>query len=519
MGQIVQTIANPLLERPSIAIPARGDRAPRVAKLVPGSRRLESKSELVRRTALPQPQNALAAPRSFRRASLPQWLTALLVPSFLKQIAPNMLTSLLFDLVLATAAFLLLSSTGAVTFAPFTHVLYLVLLLSAFAAEGVYSRPQFTIACNLLLIKSIAGATAALILVQQAFESEEVLPILSWSTMNLSILLGWRWACQKIRLKAGIAESRNALIIGDSEHSQAVARGIHSSSLSGRNVQAFLPAQLFLEHNGADVLTRVARQEHVDDVIIATPDSRVISAILKASVPNGLDVHAVPNLPAHALAVENLNGLPFVSLHAQPCPEWELAAKRMLDILLGGLGLIAALPLLLALAVLIKLDSPGPVLHCGQRIGRKGRSFTCYKLRTMVPHPESAKDQLRKLNQRQGAFFKLEYDPRVTRLGRWLRRYSLDELPQLWNVVLGNMSLVGPRPHPVDDVRRYGLKDLQRLDFIPGITGLWQVTARRNPSFERCLELDIQYIEHWNLLLDLRILWKTVGVVLQGSGT
>lgn len=519
MGQVADTLVSPLIERPPIAIPPYGDAIPRVPKLVPGSRRIERRTgELAHAIAAAAPESVLAAPGSSPCTSLSGWLTVLLVPSFLRRIAPTMLTSVLFDIALATGAFLLLSSTGTVTFAPFTHVLYLCLLLSAFAAEGVYSSSQSTIACNLLLVKSAAGATGVLVLVQQAFETEQLLPLLSWSAVNLATLLGWRWACRKMTANVVIEETRNALIVGDSEHSQAVARAIHSSSLSGRNVQAFLPAQLLLENNGADVLSRVARQEHIDDVIIATPDSRVISAILKASVPNGLDVHVVPNLPAYALSVENLNGLPFVSLHAQPYPEWELAAKRMLDVIFGGLGLAAAFPLLLVLALLIKLDSPGPVLHCGQRIGRKGRPFTCYKLRTMVPHPESAKDQLRILNQRQGAFFKLECDPRVTRLGRWLRRYSLDELPQLWNVVLGNMSLVGPRPHPVDDVRRYGLQDLQRLDFIPGITGLWQVTARRDPSFERCLELDIEYIEHWNLLLDVRILWKTIGVVLQGSG-
>jgi lipopolysaccharide/colanic/teichoic acid biosynthesis glycosyltransferase len=136
----------------------------------------------------------------------------------------------------------------------------------------------------------------------------------------------------------------------------------------------------------------------------------------------------------------------------------------------------------------------------------------------MVPEAEAIKHGLRARNEREGAFFKITNDPRVTRIGRLLRRYSLDELPQLWNVVLGDMSLVGPRPHPPDDVSQYKIEHLRRLDFVPGITGLWQVTARRDPSFERSVALDVEYIKNWNLWLDLRILCKTVSAVLLGSG-
>jgi lipopolysaccharide/colanic/teichoic acid biosynthesis glycosyltransferase len=136
----------------------------------------------------------------------------------------------------------------------------------------------------------------------------------------------------------------------------------------------------------------------------------------------------------------------------------------------------------------------------------------------MVPDADALKNELRGRNEREGAFFKIGNDPRITRLGRLLRRYSLDELPQLWNVLLGDMSLVGPRPHPVDDVSQYELHHLQRLDFVPGITGLWQVTARRDPSFERNVALDVEYIKNWNLWLDVRILCKTVSAVFEGSG-
>ena len=137
----------------------------------------------------------------------------------------------------------------------------------------------------------------------------------------------------------------------------------------------------------------------------------------------------------------------------------------------------------------------------------------------MIPEAAAAKEELRSCNEREGAFFKISNDPRVTRFGRFLRRYSLDELPQLWNVLRGEMSLVGPRPHPPDDVERYSVEHLQRLDFVPGITGLWQVTARRDRSFERSVTLDVDYIQNWSLALDLWILWKTIPAVFQGSGT
>ena len=136
----------------------------------------------------------------------------------------------------------------------------------------------------------------------------------------------------------------------------------------------------------------------------------------------------------------------------------------------------------------------------------------------MIENAESLKDSLRHLNERDGAIFKISDDPRITRVGKVIRKYSLDELPQLWNVLRGDMSLVGPRPHPVDDYNKYGLEHLRRLDVTPGITGLWQVTARRNPSFEKSVALDVEYIETWSMWLDVRILFKTFSAVVSGSG-
>jgi lipopolysaccharide/colanic/teichoic acid biosynthesis glycosyltransferase len=170
------------------------------------------------------------------------------------------------------------------------------------------------------------------------------------------------------------------------------------------------------------------------------------------------------------------------------------------------------------IALVIRFDSRGPAVYRSRRVGWKGRKFSCYKFRTMVDNADDLKDGLRHLNEREGPFFKLTHDPRQTRVGRFLRRFSLDELPQLCNVIKGEMSLVGPRPHPLDDFERYQIDHLRRLDVKPGITGLWQVYARRDPSFEKNLAWDLEYIENWSLWLDTKILLKTLPVALSGSG-
>jgi len=174
---------------------------------------------------------------------------------------------------------------------------------------------------------------------------------------------------------------------------------------------------------------------------------------------------------------------------------------------------------MLLIAVMIRLDSEGPIFYRAKRIGRKGRTFTCLKFRTMVADADKMQDGLAHQNERDGILFKMSNDPRVTKVGGWLRKYSLDELPQFFNVLVGDMSLVGPRPPLASEVEKYDLAHLRRLDVLPGITGLWQVEARQDPSFDSYISLDTAYVENWNLLLDLRILARTIGVVLGGTGS
>jgi lipopolysaccharide/colanic/teichoic acid biosynthesis glycosyltransferase len=192
--------------------------------------------------------------------------------------------------------------------------------------------------------------------------------------------------------------------------------------------------------------------------------------------------------------------------------------KRAVDILLSSIGLVVLSPLMLLIAVAVRLDSPGPIFYTSPRVGKKGRTIRCHKFRTMVPNAAALLPSIAHLNDRDSVLFKIRKDPRVTRIGTFLRKYSLDELPQLWNVVRGDMSLVGPRPCIDSEVAQYKTPHYRRLDVLPGITGLWQVEARRDPSFERYIHLDSKYVDEWSVWLDLKLIVRTFLVVVMGTG-
>jgi exopolysaccharide biosynthesis polyprenyl glycosylphosphotransferase len=318
---------------------------------------------------------------------------------------------------------------------------------------------------------------------------------------------------------------RNVLIVGAGVFGRRIASCIQSHPEQGRMVCGFLDDQRPLGDGvigRTSNLARLSRTSFVDEVILAAPDDREMTLrVLREARRLHLDVEMAVDLfgcePAEP-AVQRVGDFRVICLHREPLPVARLLAKRAIDLAGASVGLIFLAPAFAMIAAFIKWDSPGPVIYSAPRVGRKGRPFRCYKFRTMVRNADDLKTSLRRHNERSGAFFKIAGDPRITRVGRWLRRYSLDELPQLWNVLQGQMSLVGPRPHPLDDFAAYGVEHLARLDVTPGITGLWQVTARQDPSFEKGIELDREYIEAWSLTMDLRILFKTVLAVLRGSG-
>ena len=197
--------------------------------------------------------------------------------------------------------------------------------------------------------------------------------------------------------------------------------------------------------------------------------------------------------------------------------EAALGVKRSMDVLLGVAFGAVSFPLMLVIAAAIRLDSPGPALFRAKRIGRHGKPFSMYKFRTMVHGAEERLHEVAHLNVASG-MVKIPDDPRVTRTGKWLRRFSLDELPQIYNIVAGHMSLVGPRPHDVHDLPEVDFAHEPRLEMRPGLTGLWQVSARSDPNLESRIRWDLEYINRWSLLLDAKILAKTVPVVVLAKG-
>ncbi|MEM8994650.1 MAG: sugar transferase [Acidobacteriota bacterium] len=216
--------------------------------------------------------------------------------------------------------------------------------------------------------------------------------------------------------------------------------------------------------------------------------------------------------------LEELDGVPLLTFSTAPEKPVPLFVKRSVDVCLS-LGIIAlSLPVVLGIALLIKFTEGGRVLYTQTRCGLNGRRFTLYKFRTMVEGAEAKQSELMHLNEMNGPVFKLSRDPRVTFLGRFLRRFSIDELPQLWNVLRGDMSLVGPRPPIPDEVARYQRWQRRRLSMKPGLTCLWQISGRNHIDFDRWMELDLQYIDSWSPWLDMKILLKTVPAVLSGRG-
>ncbi|HYL97726.1 MAG TPA: sugar transferase [Blastocatellia bacterium] len=345
--------------------------------------------------------------------------------------------------------------------------------------------------------------------------------------LNVITLPAWRFwkrKADKLRVLSG-RDGRNVLIVGAGDVGQALARYFDEHKYLGYVVKGFLDQN----HNSdprilgkVEALSKLVLTEFIDEVFITIPSEReLVSEVFLEARQHHLAVNVVPEMfdgLGWRVPIHYIGGFPVMQLLREPIPELGLFIKRFMDIVLSAVSIIALSPAMALAALVIRLDSPGPAIYRSWRVGWKGRKFVCHKFRTMVTNADALKDGLRNKNERNGPFFKITNDPRLTQIGAFLRRYSLDELPQLWNVLKGDMSLIGPRPHPLDDYALYIPEYLRRLDVKPGITGLWQVYARRDPSFERNLTLDLEYIENWNLWLDVKIAFKTLFEVLKGSG-
>ena len=326
--------------------------------------------------------------------------------------------------------------------------------------------------------------------------------------------------------RAGYA--RRAVLVGSGKHIDEVARALADRSRTRVDIVGYIslnprPRNGLRSLGALPDLPGVLELEAVQEVIIADPDFPQDKAVELVDMchQRGVTVHVAPSTmeilidraefaPGHTVPLFTLRPPVFEGV--------DYAVKRTFDLVVACVSLIVLSPALLAIAVAIKLSSRGPVIYRSVRPGMAGRPFRCFKFRTMRQHAEHSQEELEPLNELSGALFKIRDDPRMTKVGRFLRRFSLDELPQLANVVRGEMSLVGPRPLPMRDFDRLEEWHKKRYLVLPGITGLWQVSGRAELDFDDLVRLDFLYLERWSIMLDLSILLKTIPAVLTRRG-
>jgi exopolysaccharide biosynthesis polyprenyl glycosylphosphotransferase len=408
-------------------------------------------------------------------------------------------------------------------------VCYAILTVTCNAAQNLYTETALHSAqiSRVRILKSFLLSSMLTIMVIFLAHERSVPRMafggtLLFSLMGLVLLRYWMQRHNLKRIERGIG-ARHVLIVGAGPVGQAFQRYLQNHSYLGKTFCGYVDHAQCQNWLGVpEELPRILKENFIDEVYFTPGTSRdlVMEVALEARRER-IGVKVIPDLYgglAIGATMNYIGAVPVLELNRQPIPAFGLFLKRVMDLSITVAILALASPLMLLAALAIKLDSEGPILYSAWRVGRKGRKFRCYKFRTMIANADACKDSLRHMNERNGATFKISNDPRITRAGRLLRKFSIDELPQLFNVLKGDMSIVGPRPHPVDDFKRYDLEHLRRLDVTPGLTGLWQVTARHDPSFEKNVLLDLEYIENWNIFLDLKILLKTIPEVLRGSG-
>lgn len=412
-------------------------------------------------------------------------------------------------------------------------------------AHGLYSssrslnglhEQRLTIQSSLIAALILAGT---LYFTHAIYISRAVVVVTMISSTLLLCIRRAAWRIYVYRKYERDIGTRNVLIVGMGSSGLAIRNHLRRIRRLGYTFKGFvwtrqdvdkyhdhpyeqpLPASEVL--GSIDQLADLVQQHFIDEIFVTGVCSRTtVRELIEKASELEIDVRVIPDLYEGigiTSPVEYVGQFPTLPLRFNKIPVGSLLIKRLLDICLASCAIILAMPLMLLVALAISIDSRGPVLYCAERVGRRGHTFCCWKFRTMVAGAESLQSSLLHLNERDGVLFKLKQDPRITCVGRVLRKYSLDELPQFFNVLLGDMSIVGPRPPLSPEVTQYKLSHLRRLDVSPGITGLWQVQARQDPSFDQYISLDTFYVDNWSLWLDLKIMVRTVAVVLSGTGS
>ena len=412
-------------------------------------------------------------------------------------------------------------------------VLYLALVILLFNNYDLYSTNTVRLWLDeaILVFKCISmGALMLMVVLYLSKQQISRFVVISGWAFNIFAVVGWRYVKHKI-VERNIRNGnglRSVLIIGAGRVGHKLAEILENNDHLGFEVKGFVDD--YKEGEGilgrVKDVPRILQSQFIDEVFVTIPSEReLVKRVTKQALIHKADVKVIPDLLDGIVSLNRpltlgfFGELPVMEIYRKPIPELGLFLKGLVDILVGFAMLVILSSILISIAILIKIDSRGgPVLYSSRRVGKKGKLFNCYKFRTMLINADEMKQELRDLNERSGPFFKIKDDPRITKVGKFLRKYSLDELPQMFNLIIGDMSLVGPRPHPVDDFELYDIEDYRRLDVKPGITSLWAVEARNDPSFERNMELDLYYIANWSIWLDLKIILKTIPTVLRGSG-
>jgi exopolysaccharide biosynthesis polyprenyl glycosylphosphotransferase len=349
-----------------------------------------------------------------------------------------------------------------------------------------------------------------------------------WLGSTLTIL-GLRSLIRVLVPQAPAGVSRDVLIVGAGRRGQRLHRDLRSARAADYNVLGFVDSDAAVAPEGGkllgglDDLERILMHNAIDEVFIALPiKSRYteIQRVMESCERVGVRAKHLADLFENTACVSEVEDDRVSLVAAPPAPEgWRLVAKRTIDLVGASAGLLVLSPLLLVAAAAIKLSSPGPVLFAQPRYGLNRRLFKMYKLRTMVADADALQAALEDRNEASGPVFKIRDDPRMTTVGKWLRRSSVDELPQLLNVLRGEMSLVGPRPLPTRDVHRFSEAALmRRFSVRPGLTCLWQISGRNNLTFQDWIRLDLQYIDEWSMSLDVWVLMRTLPAVVKGIG-
>jgi exopolysaccharide biosynthesis polyprenyl glycosylphosphotransferase len=409
--------------------------------------------------------------------------------------------------------------------------------VAALWMNGLYrSRARWTFRSEVGdILKATATFAVATLAFLYIFKLPDVSRLLlvylfpSMAAMALVTRIGLRLLLTSLR--RGGYNTRFMLVVGTNERAQRFADLVEDHHELGIKVVGHLKGTP--TDNGVvltrpslgtlDELITILHSEVVDEVAICLPfsEQESIDEIARLCEEEGKIVRipvAVLERTLSSGRIENIDGTPILSLVSGPDRVVGLAAKRALD--LGGSAflLVVLSPLFALLATLVKLDSSGGALFRQERVGLHGRTFRVVKFRSMCSDAEQQLEDVRRLNVIRGHAFKVERDPRVTRIGRFMRRTSLDELPQLWNVLRGQMSLVGPRPPLPCEVANYDVWHRRRLSMKPGMTGLWQIGARSEAEFDHWVQKDLEYIDGWSFWLDLKIIARTVPAMLNGEG-